>query len=97
MFPHRIQIHSGGPEDGTVLSRGKKGQKILHCPGTKGQGDKLKILPWAGPGQDFDISPRDMPGWDRILKFCHRTGQDWILTVCPGRRHGTERKKEKKK
>ena len=29
----------------------EKGQMFLHCPGTKGQRDKLKILPRDGPGQ----------------------------------------------
>ena len=38
----------------TFLSRdkGTTGQKFLHCPGTKGQWDKLKILPWDGTGRD---------------------------------------------
>ena len=35
------------------------GQKSLHCSGTKGQQDKLKILPRNGPGWDFDILPQD--------------------------------------
>ena len=26
--------------------------QVLHCPGTKGQRDKLKILPWDGTGWD---------------------------------------------
>ena len=30
---------------------GTKGQEFLHCPGTKGQWDKLKILPREGTGQ----------------------------------------------
>ena len=30
--------------------KGTTGQKFLHCPGTKGQRDKLKILPRDGPG-----------------------------------------------
>ena len=36
-----------------ILSRdkGTMGQKFLHCPGTKGQWDKLKILPRAGTGR----------------------------------------------
>ena len=32
---------------------------FFFCPGTKGQWDKLKILPWDGPGWDFDILPLD--------------------------------------
>ena len=40
----------------TILSNGMglfrtKGQKFLHCPGTKGQQDKLKILPWHETGR----------------------------------------------
>ena len=35
---------------------GTKGKKFLHCPGTKGQRDKLKILPQDGMDQDE-------PGW----------------------------------
>ena len=57
------------------MSRRTKGQKSLHCPGTKGQQDrspffvpgqrdKLKILPQNGPGRYFDILPRDRPGQD---------------------------------
>jgi hypothetical protein len=36
--------------NGTVQLFGTKGQKFLHCPGTKGQRDKLKILPRDGTG-----------------------------------------------
>ena len=50
--------------DATVLSCRTKGQKFLHCPATKGQWDKLKILPWDGPRLDFDILPRVGPGQD---------------------------------
>ena len=48
------------------------GQKSLHCPGTKGQQDKLKILPQNGPGAQ-----------DGNLTFCHGTGREGILIVCP--------------
>ena len=71
-------------QDATVLSRRTKGQKFLHCPATKGQWDKLKILPWDGPGLDFDILPRDGLGRDGILTFCHGTDRDRILTFCHG-------------
>ena len=48
-------------EDGTVQLIGTKGQKFSHCPGTKGQQDKLKILPRAGTAcQD----PKWDVGWD---------------------------------
>merc|ERR1712008_199162 len=69
--------------DGTVQLFGTKGQKFLHCPGTKGQRDKLKILPRDGPGRDFDILPWDGPGRDKILTFCQGTGRDGILPVFP--------------
>ena len=48
--------------DGTVQLFGTKGQKFLHCPGIKGQGDKLKILPRDGTGRDSQNSGRDGPG-----------------------------------
>ena len=52
----------------TFLSRdkGTMGQKFLHCPETKGQRDKLKILPRDGTGRDSQNSGRDNqnPGWD---------------------------------
>ena len=34
-----------------------KGQKFLHCPGTKGKRDKLKILPRDGGGRDGPGQP----------------------------------------
>ena len=40
----------GFQQDGTVQLFGTKGQKFLHCPGSKGQRDKLKILPRDGSG-----------------------------------------------
>jgi hypothetical protein len=45
--------------DGTVQLFGTTGQKFLHCPGTKGQRDKLKILPRDGTGRDSQNSGRD--------------------------------------
>ena len=50
-------------------------------PGTKEQWDKLKILLWGGPGQDFDILAWDRPEQDGTWTFCHRTGPDRILTA----------------
>ena len=38
---------------------GTTGQKFCPCPGTKGQRDKLKILPRDGTGWDSQN-----PGWD---------------------------------
>ena len=52
---------------------GTKGQKFVHCLGTKRQGDKLKILPRAGTGRDSLSKPGI--GCD--------TGQYKILTACP--------------
>ena len=48
----------------TFLSRdkGTTGQKFLHCPGTKGQQDKLKILLMDGTGRDSQNPGRDGPG-----------------------------------
>ena len=60
----------------TFLSRdkGTTGQKFLHCPGTKGQRDKLKILPRDGTGQDFLRLSSSVPG--------HPAGQNYLL-FCP--------------
>ena len=41
---------------------GTKGQKFLHFPGTKGQREKLKILPRDRTGQDSQNLGRDGPG-----------------------------------
>ena len=41
---------------------GTTGQKFHHFPGTKGQRDKLKILPRDGTGQDSQNPGRDGPG-----------------------------------
>ena len=41
---------------------GTKGQKLLRCPGTKGQRNKLKILPRDGMGRDSQNLGRDGPG-----------------------------------
>ena len=42
--------------------KGSTGQKFLYCPGTKGQRDKLKILPRDGTGRDSQNLGRDGPG-----------------------------------
>ena len=58
---------------------GTMGQKFLPCPRTKGQRNKLKILPRDGTGQDSQNSGRDRPEqpksgtgrgtkWDRAEK-----------------------------
>ena len=41
---------------------GTTGQKFLPCPGTKGQRDKLKILPRDGTSRDSQYSGRDGQG-----------------------------------
>ena len=41
---------------------GTKGQKFLHCPGTEGQRDKLKILPRDEKGRDSQNSGQDGSG-----------------------------------
>ena len=71
----------------TFLSRdkGTTGQKFLHCPGTKGQRDKLKILPRDGTGQPkpgtgragiakIRDGARDKTGQSR--KGCSKTERD---------------------
>ena len=69
------------------LDKGTTGQKFLHCPGTKGQWDKLKILPWDGTVRDSQNPGRDGPGQpksgtghgtkrDRGEKGCSKTEKD---------------------
>ena len=55
---------------------GKKGQKFLHCPGIKGQGDKLKILPRDGTGQAGTAKIRDTA--DRDSQNLDRTEKDFL-------------------
>ena len=52
---HSKKVVQGRVFNGTVHLFGTKGQKFLHCPGTKGQRDKLKSLPWNGT-QDWTIT-----------------------------------------
>ena len=40
-----------------VLGQRKQQEKDFFCPGTKGQRDKLKILPQDGTGWDFETVP----------------------------------------
>ena len=60
--------------DGTVQLFGTKGHKFLHCPGTKEQRDKLKILPRDGMGRDSQNSRRDGPGQPKSRTGC---GTKW--------------------
>ena len=57
-----IGAYQGFQRDGTMQLFGRKGQKFLHCPGTKGQWDNLKILPRDGTGRDSQNLGRDGPG-----------------------------------
>ena len=47
--------------------------KDCFCPGTKGQQDKLKTLPWDGTGQSFSRLSRSIPGCpagqNRLLSY----------------------------
>ena len=61
------------------------GQKFHHCPGTKGQRDKLKILPRDGTGRDSQNPGRDgtrdktgqsRKGSSTTEKGCSKTGKD---------------------
>ena len=52
-------LDKGFQRDGTVQLFGTSGQKFIHCPGTKGQRDKLKILPREGTGRDSQNPGRD--------------------------------------
>ena len=67
---------------------GTKEQKFLHCPGTKGQQDKLKILPLEGTGRDSVSKSLTGcgTGKDRLSKSGTVTPcvPSWILTGCPG-------------
>ena len=54
---------------------GTTGQKFLHCPGTKGQRDKLKILPRDRMGWDSQYSGQDGPGQPKSRTGC-RTRRD---------------------
>ena len=57
---------------------GTTGQRFLCCPGTKGQQDKLKILPRAGTGRDS------------LSKSCHGTGQAGTASHNPGPDRGRD-------
>ena len=56
---------------------GTKGQKFHHCPGTKGQWDKLKILQRDGTGRDSQNPGRDagQNGTKQIRTFQNRKGR----------------------
>ena len=53
-----------------------KGQKFLHCPRTKGQRDKFKILPWEGTGRDSLSKSGPGHGTGQLLFFCQNPGRD---------------------
>ena len=54
---------------------GTTGQKFHHSTGTKGQCDKLKILPRDGVGQDSQNLGQDGPEQPKFGTGC-RTKQD---------------------
>ena len=54
---------------------GTKGQNFLPCPGTKGQRNKLKILPRDGTGRDFDSLSR--PGTSRGTEMKEKVLKNW--------------------
>ena len=60
---------------------GTKGQKFLHCPGTKGQRDKLKILPQDGMGRDSRSKSGTGRGTGQSLFFCQNQGRDGTVTI----------------
>ena len=63
--------------DGTVQLFGTKGHKFLHCPGTKEQRDKLKILPRHGTGRAGTAKIRNRT-WNKtgqIRKESSKTGK----------------------
>ena len=68
-------MNQGFQRERTVQLFGTKEQKFLHFPGTKGQWDKLKIL------------PREGTGWNSMSKSetGRGTGQYKILNIlsCP--------------
>ena len=84
--------------DGIFLCRRTKGQNSLGRLRSKGQQDKFKILPWDGPGRDFDILPRDGLGW-AWMGYCQRdiASMSCLVQSRHGTRHGTEVKKSQKK
>ena len=70
---------------------GTKGQKFLPCPGTKGQRDKLKILPQDGTRRDFDRLSLPFPFNGQILSlsscpFVPGTRKE-LLSLCPEKLH----------
>ena len=69
------QIGQGFQRDGTVQLFGTKGQKFLHCPGTKGQWDNL-AMGRDGPGQPVKIQDGRQEGTITIFLSKSGTGQD---------------------
>ena len=60
----RFKLAFPTQRDGTVQFFGTKGQKFHHCPGTKGQRDKLKNLSRDGTGRVGTAKIRDGTGRD---------------------------------
>ena len=76
------------------MSHGTKGQKFLHCPGTKGQQDKVKKNLWEGPRRDFCVVPQEGTGWNFDILAQDGPGWDFDSPNVAGQPHGTEGKKE---
>ena len=70
--------------DGTEQLFGAKGQKFLHCPWTKGQRCRLKILPRDGMGRE-SLS-KSGTGRGTITTFLSKSGmaqgRDGRITIC---------------
>ena len=73
---------------------GTKGLMFLHCPRTKGQWNKLKILPWDGPGGTWDRRKKreknsdcpvlgPVPDFDRLSRSVPACGKILNLSHCP--------------
>ena len=86
-----VLSNQGFQRDGTVKLFGTAGQAKLFCPGTKGQRDKLKILPRDGTGRDFLRLSRPVPG--------RPAGQNYHLfcTFMPFSEKNFKKKKNSKK
>ena len=67
---------------GTVQLFGATVEKFLHCPGTKGHQDKLKILPQDGTSRDSlsksGTGRRTGQGTRQSLLFCQNPGRDVV-------------------
>ena len=91
--PLVVCFYQGFQRDGTGQLFGTKGQKFLHCPGTKGHKDKLKILTRDGTIIIF-LSKSGTgrgTGWDNHYFFqmisCFRTSFSVLERIFPVLEH----------